>query len=256
MASERSWKAAGGSGPTLPLFGVGGPIYGATLPPLWGRRVHMGSEGLFGVEGCPYLGLTVHMGSIYGAALPPCGVEGSIWGQRVHLGSIYGAILPPCGVRGSFWGRRVHMGSIYGATLPPCGVEGYLWGLFVVQCCPLVAKVRYCYGVEGCPYLGSEGPFMGQRCPLVGSKGPYGVHMGSIYGAMLPPGGQSPLLHWGRRLPLFGAEGPYGVEGCPYLGSEGPYGVLMGCSAAPLWGYRVLMGSVWGAVLPPGGVME
>ena len=161
MASERSWKAAGGSGPTLPLFGVGGPIYGATLPPLWGRRVHMGSEGLFGVEGCPYLGLTVHMGSIYGA------------------------ILPPCGVRGSFWGRRVHMGSIYGATLPPCGVEGYLWGLFVVQCCPLVAKVRYCIGVGGCPYLGPKVHMGSKAAPIWGLR----VHMGSLWGAVLPPGG-------------------------------------------------------------------
>ena len=75
--------------------------------------------------------------------------------------------------------------------------------------------------------------------------------MGSIYGPMLPPGGQSRLLLWGRSLLLFGVEGPYGVEGCPYLGSEGPYGVYLGCSAAPLCCYRVHYGVRLGCSAAP-----
>ena len=189
------------------------------------RCPFVGSKGPYGVEGCPYLGSTVHMGSIYGAALPPCGVEGSIWGRRVHMGS-----EGPYGVH------------LWGNTAP-------LWGQRV--------------------FLGSEGPFgvhlWGNAAPLWGRR----VLMVFICGAMLPPGGQSPLLLWGRRLPLFGVGGPIYGATLPPCGVErpiwGPYGVHLWCNAAPWWPKSVTaLGSeaapiwgrrsIWGRRLPLFGV--
>ena len=67
-----------------------------------------------GSKAAPIWGLRVHMGSLWGAVLPPGGVMGYLWG----------AVRPPGGVMGYLWG------PLWGAVLPPGGLIGYLWGFW------------------------------------------------------------------------------------------------------------------------------
>ena len=230
---ERSWKIKGRRNGGVGKVLEGRRWVGPNAAPIWGRRAHLWGNA------APSVG-----------SKGPYGVGGSIWGRRLPLFGVdgpYGVHL--WGSPAPLWGRRVHMGSE-----GPFGV--HLWG----NTAPLWGQRVF---------LGSEGPYgvylWGNAAPLWGRR----VLMGFICGAMLPPGGQSPLLLWGRRLPLFGVGGPIYGATLPPCGVErpiwGPYGVHLWCNAAPWWPKSVTaLGSeaapiwgrrsMWGRRLPLFGV--